>query len=65
MVIAKCETEVIHQEGLIGVVTEIVVLEAQYGDVDLIHLRQTSDQLVSVKHLEINNNYRTWLFILS
>jgi len=40
--------------SLIGIVTEIVVKEAHFGDMHRIHLRQTSDQLLAVTNLVIN-----------
>jgi hypothetical protein len=40
--------------NLIGIVTEIDVKEAHFGDVDRIHLRQTSDQLLTVTNSAIS-----------
>ena len=45
----------------IGIVTEIDLKEAHFGDVDRIHLRQTSDQLVAVANLVIDNNINSKL----
>jgi len=47
--------------SLIAIVTEIDLKEAHFGDVDLIHLRQTSDQSVAVTNLIINNNINSQL----
>jgi hypothetical protein len=43
-----------HVVSLIGIVTEIDLREAHFGDVDRIHLRQIRDQLVAVTNLVIN-----------
>ena len=40
--------------SLIGIVTEIVLKETHFGDMNRIHLRQTSDQLLAVTNLVIN-----------
>jgi hypothetical protein len=42
--------------NLIGIVTEIDLKEAHFGDVDRSPLRQTSDQLVAVTNLVISSN---------
>ena len=42
--------------SLIRTVTEMDLKEAHFGDVDRIHLLQTSDQLVAVTNSVVNNN---------
>ena len=42
-------------------VSEIDLREAHFGDMDRIHLRQTSDQLVAVANLVIKNNINSQL----
>jgi hypothetical protein len=40
--------------SFIGIVAEIDLKEAHFGDVDRIHFSQTSDQMVTVTNLVIN-----------